>query len=218
MSADATVVQIQRLGTSVAGTPDPLARLREEFAAQHCVRLPGFLEPELLARVLGELDRAEFVDRVHEDIGSNLELCMCPNVLNVWLHLLVNRDSVFRTVQGITACGPIGCFTGRVYRVLPNAGHHDAWHSDLVDHRLVSLSLNLSPVPFQGGALQIRERVTGRIVHEVSNTGPGDALLFRIAPALEHRITDMEGAVPKTAFAGWFSSEPRGLTLFQKSA
>jgi hypothetical protein len=39
---------------------------------------------------------------------------------------------------------------------------------------------------------------------EVANTGPGSALIFRIAEELQHRISDMEGDEPKTAFAGWF--------------
>jgi hypothetical protein len=73
---------------------------------------------------------------------------------------------------------------------------------------LVALSLNLGPDPYVGAALRIRDRRTGRITDEVTNTEPGDALVFRVDPALEHRITDIEGTAPKTAWAGWFKAQP----------
>jgi hypothetical protein len=43
----------------------------------------------------------------------------------------------------------------------------------------------------------------------VANTGAGDAVLFRIAERLEHRVTSLRGDVPRTAYAGWFLREPR---------
>ena len=43
------------------------------------------------------------------------------------------------------------------------------------------------------------------------NPGVGDALMFRIAPQYEHRIADVTGQEPRTAFAGWFCSEPEYL-------
>jgi hypothetical protein len=61
--------------------------------------------------------------------------------------------------------------------------------------------------------LQIRDSASGEILHEESNTGPGDALIFQIAPALQHRVARVTGNRPKTAFAGWFKSEPDFKTL-----
>jgi len=58
--------------------------------------------------------------------------------------------------------------------------------------------------------LQIREARSKRILHEIANTGPGDAVLFRVDPGLEHRITPVTGSISKTALAGWFVST-RGL-------
>lgn len=46
--------------------------------------------------------------------------------------------------------------------------------------------------------------VGGRLIQ--LNTGPGDGIVFRLAHHLQHRNTSMRGAVPKTAFAGWFRS------------
>jgi hypothetical protein len=44
---------------------------------------------------------------------------------------------------------------------------------------------------------------------EIANTGWGDAMLFRTSKQLQHRVTDVVGNEPKTAFAGWFKSEDR---------
>jgi len=42
----------------------------------------------------------------------------------------------------------------------------------------------------------------------IANTGPGDAIVFRIDGALEHMVTPVSGAVSKIAWAGWFAREP----------
>jgi hypothetical protein len=61
--------------------------------------------------------------------------------------------------------------------------------------------------------LRIRERKTRRILGEMTNSGFGDAILFRIDKRLEHSVSDVEGTVVKTALAGWFESEPDYRTL-----
>jgi hypothetical protein len=53
----------------------------------------------------------------------------------------------------------------------------------------------------------LRRKDSGQVLAHVANTGAGDALIFRISPHLQHRISDLEGAEPKTAFAGWFRSD-----------
>ena len=69
------------------------------------------------------------------------------------------------------------------------------------------MSINLEPIPYAGGVLQIRLRQSEEIIEEVDNVGPGDAILFRIDGALQHRATPVTSGV-KTAFAGWFRSGP----------
>ena len=63
------------------------------------------------------------------------------------------------------------------------------------------------------GVFQLRECDSETMLMEVPNTSPGDAILFRIARHIQHRVTAVEGTVPKTAFAGWFVSEPNFLEL-----
>jgi hypothetical protein len=184
-----------------------LRRFAAEFDRCHCVRVPRLLESDLLTELRERVDQSVFLERVHEGIDANSELCLNDDSVCGILQFIFNSRELFRFVQGIAGCERIGCFEGRVYRVVPGAGHHDAWHDDIGDHRMIAMSVNLGG-DFQGGALQIRERESQRICHEVANTGPGDAIIFRIDAWLQHRITDIEGSNPKTAFAGWFRSQP----------
>ena len=91
----------------------------------------------------------------------------------------------------------------------PGADHFDSWHADIgTTHRdrLVGMSINLSPRPYQGGVFRLREEASAHIFCELSNTGPGDAICFRISSALKHMVTPLVGTEQKTAFAGWFRS------------
>jgi hypothetical protein len=105
-----------------------------------------------------------------------------------------------------------------VYRVAPGYGHYDSWHDDIVGDRMVAMSVNLSTEIYSGGLLQIREKQSKRIVQEVANVGFGDGVVFRLDDSLQHRITDIKGEVPKTAFAGWFQSRPDFLTLLAENS
>src|SRR5439155_3809598 len=87
---------------------------------------------------------------------------------------------------------------------LPEADHHDSWHDDVGNNRKIGMSLNLGSRSYSGGIFQLREKNDDRLLCALPNVVQGDAILFRISPDLEHRITPMEGTEPKTAFAGWF--------------
>lgn len=211
------MIQITKSGAVVTASPAELQRLREEFECQRFVRLPEFLEPELLELVRQRIRQSEFYELVHKRIGSNKELCMQQNSVDGLLHFLTNGRSLFQAVEAITGCEPLGCFQGRVYRFIPGLGHHDAWHSDLVEDRLLALSVNLSDEVYAGGVLQIRDRRSEQIISEAPNVGFGDAILFRLADFLQHRVTEVEGTAAKTAFAGWFKSRPDFLALLKEN-
>jgi len=46
------------------------------------------------------------------------------------------------------------------------------------------------------------------VTARVGGTSLGDAVIFRIADHLRHRVSPVEGDVPRVAFAGWFKSAP----------
>jgi len=135
------------------------------------------------------------------------------NVSDGALLLLLNNSQLFKIIEQIIGCGHIGCFRGRIYRIGPGTNNPLEWHTDLNGTRLVALTINLSTEIYQGGVLRIRESKTRRMVCEMTNSGFGDAILFRIDKRLEHSVSDVEGTVVKTALAGWFESEPAYRTL-----
>jgi hypothetical protein len=206
------VLQLRR-HRAVLSQPPAIHDARQAFSEREYLKLPGFLEPALLRAIQAALDREAFHSRTHDGIG--IEHCLAPGATSGLLEFLANDARVLNVVERITGCGPIGCFHGRVYRMVPGLGHYDSWHSDVGDDRLVAMSVNLSADVYEGGVLQIRRADSLDVLHEVSNVGFGDAVLFRIAPHLRHRVTSLRGAAAKTAYAGWFRSRPRYDELFR---
>jgi hypothetical protein len=129
------------------------------------------------------------------------------------LDFVVNSEALFRFVEMTTGCDRIGCFVGRVFRGTAEMDDYDVWHDDVGRGRLAAMSVNLSNHPYQGGSLELRDAARGSVTR-VDNPRPGDAVLFRIATGLEHRITAITGSSPRTAFAGWFCSEPDVSRMF----
>jgi len=123
---------------------------------------------------------------------------------NIHAGFLMNNPALLRLIEKITGQPQLGEFDGRVYRMTNSAEHAFNWHSDAFDRRAVTMSVNLSPHIYDGGALQLKLRDSTEILQEIRNTGLGDALLFRISADLIHRVQGVTGDHPKIAFAGWF--------------
>lgn len=209
------MLQISRSGVVVSGSEADIKRARADFDKQDWVRLPAILDLELLGIAQSQLGASQF-----EEKTANLyrELTVADSALPFALLLLLNNQRLFKLIEEITSCGHIGCFRGRIYRIVPGANHHVEWHTDLNGTRLVALSVNLNTEPYEGGILSIREAATERVFCEVTNSGFGDAILFRIDERLQHRVSNVEGTVAKTALAGWFESAPDYRTLLGKGS
>jgi hypothetical protein len=204
------VIQLTRAGTAVQATAADLTRLRDQFARHHYVRLHGFLEPQLLGFIQSEADRKAFDEIVNDELEQRARNLILNGSVSqgMFYALLMNDRALFELVEHITGCGPIGSFTGRLYRMVPYRADYASWHDDLAHHRLVAISINVSTGAYLGGVLQIRNRESGAIVSEIQNIQPGDAIVFRLSPDLEHRVTEVSGEAPRTAYSGWFCSEP----------
>jgi hypothetical protein len=198
------MLQITRTGTVVEGSLRDLDELRTAFEVQHCVRLRGLLDPELIHLIRGRVDDTQFYERPHDTIAQ--EQCLANPTVQATLVFLVNDDVFFDAVRRITGCDQFKGFYGRIYRMLPNPTHFDSWHDDVDGDRVIGMSINLTVDEFRGGEFQIRERGSELPHHQIANTGLGDAILFRISENLQHRVASIEGTVAKIAFAGWFVS------------
>src|SRR5262245_45998072 len=124
---DGMIFQLRHRGLFVADEAT-LERARAEFECRNCLHVPNLLEPQLARVMVAALERGNFADYSHEGIGT--ELVAKPGLATGVLELLANDPQLFEAVRTVTGCGPIGCFHGRVYRMVPGSGHYDSWHSD----------------------------------------------------------------------------------------
>jgi Coenzyme PQQ synthesis protein D (PqqD)/2OG-Fe(II) oxygenase superfamily len=192
--------------------PTSIARLRRKYQSDHYLQLPDFLHSGLLHLIQGQIERTRFQAVNHRGFGRDLR--MEETVGSASLNFLLNDRRLFRFVERVTGCSRIGSFVGAVRRAVPRPRSALGWHNDNVDDRMVSITINLGSLPYEGGVLQIRRSRSKKIVAEVSNTGPGSAVIFPVSPGLEHRNTPVRGAIAKTAFSGWFASKPDFETVF----
>jgi hypothetical protein len=195
-----------------------IARWQREFADSRGVHVQRFFDDRLLAWLRTRLATARFQERVHTDlVPPAVDLGLADERLLAMIATIVNDGRLFATVRAISGCDAIGCYNGIVYRMEPRPEHADRWHSDMDGNRMVTLSVNLGD-PYDGGVLQIRERPSNRIVHEVANTGPGDAILFALGDHLEHRVGAVTGGATKMALAGWFQRTPAALAALRMAS
>jgi 2-oxoglutarate-Fe(II)-dependent oxygenase superfamily protein len=199
------LIQLNRKGVVFSGTAADLRALRAQFQRDHYIILPKLIEHELLATILKSIESAPSVRKEYDGIIAESQIDD-PRSYHLFLFLL-GIPEFQRLVQRITGCRKIADFQGRLYRLNPTTDEQIDWHTDVFDHRMVTFSLNLTKQEYRGGALQIRYRGSDEIVHEVRNTGLGDALLMRVASKLCHRVLPVEGDVRRTAMAGWFRWE-----------
>jgi len=200
------VIEITANRTVVSWSAGEFAGARQRLLECGYVKLEAFIRPPLLDAILQAIGRTPFYRRVHDGIG--VEMCAEPGPASGVLEFLTNDRTIRDTIADLAGCPPIGCFEGRIYRIVPGTDHHDSWHSDVGQDRLLALSINLGVEPFEGGQLQIRQAATQAIVGEVENRTVGDAVLFRIDPSLRHRVAPVSGGVSRTAYAGWFRARP----------
>jgi hypothetical protein len=208
-----------QIGINHLDLPDAAAidAWRAGFATSYCVRFHHFLDERLLAWLRQRLAVASFRERVHRGIEPPpVDLGLADERLSAIIATLLNDRRLFEVVRAVSGCDPIGCFDPIVYRMEPQPEHFDTWHGDTDGNRMVTLSVNVGD-PYAGGVLQIREAASHRLVYEVANTGPGDAILFALGDHLEHRVTPVTGTVAKTALAGWFQRTPPALDALKRT-
>ena len=192
-------------GTEVGLTAAEFTQLQEEFRERHHVVLKSLVAGPLLGALSTAIAQARFDAANYDSVGTDLKLS--SGVANGALTLAANDPVFLRAIERITSSGSLSSFSGRTYRMLPAAGHMIDWHNDLFGNRRIGMSVNLSTEAYEGGIFEMRLVDQTSLLGRVHNTGRGDAILFRVDPSLEHRVTDVTGTAPKTAFAGWFSGE-----------
>lgn len=194
------MIQLTKSGVLVDDST--LRSLRSEFHRIHAIRLPQLLDSAVLGMLMERMARGSWLAQEYEGVGRDLVLQDAAAV--DLLHFVANIPQFLHAVEEITDIRPLVRFDGRVYRMEANVGHSADWHDDGVHDRQIGMSINLSAAHYRGGIFHLRRAKTGELIRQLPNVTPGDGILFRISPLLEHRVTDVEGETPKVAFAGWF--------------
>ncbi|HJP62136.1 MAG TPA: 2OG-Fe(II) oxygenase [Mucilaginibacter sp.] len=183
---------------------------REEYAHTNCIFLPGFLSRGALNSLLKKLDNVQFQTKLEMDernkFGKVLFVPQTDPILFIF-QLLINDPALFAVLEEITGCGSIGNFVGRVHRSEEGEQHGIEWHGDNSDNRLLAMTLGLGSYKYTGGKLQIRETGNEEIIREFEHLNAGDAVIFKISPLLQHRLTILETG-QRTVGVGWFRSKP----------
>jgi hypothetical protein len=183
---------------------------REEFALTSCILVPGFLSGNVLENILKKLGKAPFQTKFEMNemnkFGKVLFVPINDPVVFTFQLLLNNRD-LFSTLQEITKCDSIGNFVGRIHRSEEGGDHAIGWHSDNSDTRLLAITLCLGTEDYTGGKFQIRKTGDDNIIKEFGQLTAGDAIIFKISPGLEHRLTTLETG-KRTVGVGWFRAQP----------
>lgn len=204
------MIHLSRSGLHLDVSDAELVALAAQFAARHVIQLPSFLDRGLGSLLDGRLSRAPFRARIEN--GIEIEDALDDANLAALCHFLLNDRRLFSLIDRLTGCGPIASFTGRVYRrraATRPGEHYYPWHDDLSEDRLVAISINLGGTPYAGGHLQLRDAQTHAVLAEIANLGHHDAMLFRVSPALQHRVTPVSGQAARTVLAGWFRGDSK---------
>lgn len=181
-----------------------IEHMAAEYRERRCVLVPQLLAPPLLHWVQDQIAAATLVAADHPGLDST-ELRLENGTAAGLLAFLVNDPVMLRFVEAVSGRPLLTRFKGRVYSRVPGV-HQDAWHDDIAPDRLVGMSVNLSTAVYEGGLFEMREADTLRPLGSLANTGFGDAILFAIDDALQHRVSPLRGTVAKTAYAGWFGA------------
>jgi hypothetical protein len=193
------MIRLTRSSLFDTSSEEERARLRSNFH-EGVLHLPGFLEPEISSELMRRLEEPG------ARVGADGRMEWHP--LDSVLCFLFNEPRLFALVSSLSGCGAVAGFTGKMRRVEPGKGGI-AWHNDMhpTQKRLVALTLNLSPAPYEGGDLQLAHAGDGAIFCQRGNPAAGDVLLFKIGPEYRHRSTPVLGRNPKWIFSGWFCAE-----------
>lgn len=186
-----------------------IEQYRAEFEETHCVFFPGLLKKNVLQNLLNKLDKINFLTKFEMDeknkFGKVLFVPVNDPILFTF-QLMFNNKELFSILEKITDCGPIGNFIGRMHRSEKDE-HEIKWHDDNTDTRLLAMTLGLDTERYTGAEFQMREKSTQKITRELGQIEAGDAIIFKIDPALEHRLAPMESG-RRTVGVGWFRGAP----------
>ena len=185
-----------------------LVKYQNEYAETNLVLLSDLLKANALQTLLKKINETvfetKFEGKEEDKFGKVLYIPQTKPLLAV-MNFMLNDEFLFRALEKITGCKPIDNFVGRIHRSEDN-DHGIDWHGDNSDNRLLAITLCLGTEHYTGANFEIRKKGTTDIMRQISYLKAGDAIVFKIAPELEHRLSLLESG-RRTVCVGWFRSK-----------
>ncbi|MEO9129904.1 MAG: 2OG-Fe(II) oxygenase [Sphingomonas sp.] len=181
----------------------PPAVFAGEFAQRRAIACGGAIEPGLLKSLMslcrdGSFTSDEVKGLGHREVES-------PQRAGRAITLALKRAALIGWLEGVTGCGRLGNVEGRVVRALANNHDQLVWHDDLDDpRRRLAITINLSEQPYEGGLFELRDKRTHDLLARHLHVEPGTALVFDVAPDIEHRVLPVTAGGPRCVYTGWF--------------
>lgn len=194
-----------RIGVTRTELLQPPEAVRERFAQTRVLECREALDPAMLDLLLQQLDRGSFEPQTIEKIGEReVEV---GSRAGAGVMLVLKRRNLLDWLERATGCGPLGTVTGTITQARAGLDHHLGWHDDRQDlRRRLAVTINLGTAPYEGGLFEIRRKKTHEPLFEHRHTEVGTALIFQVAPDIQHRIHPITAGGPRRVFAGWFHS------------
>lgn len=179
------------------------AGARDEFDRTCALVCHRALDPALEARLTSACERAAFESDHVEGLGHRT--IEQPPLAGRMITLLLHREPLFRWLERVTGCDPIRAVEGRVVQTHAVPGDELDWHDDRngPHRRRLGVTLALTSLPYEGGLFELRP-VGGSTLLRFAHDTPGTMLVFRISPALEHRVHPLTAGGPRRVYTGWF--------------
>lgn len=190
--------------TATSLDPAQVDRARALFAERHALLLPEAFDPVLLASVMALCRTTAFeTERVGTIGWRTIE---AGDRVGRALRFVLERDAFLRWVETVTGCAGLTNVSGVLAEMLPGTDHVLGWHDDCNDAtRRLALIVHLSDASFDGGRFELARKSEDRPIATAGYLPPGSILLFRVDPALRHRVTAVEGVRVRRVFAGWLN-------------
>lgn len=202
-------------GVVVTGSDAEFERARSEFEAGHLVHLPGILSPDVAERVRRGIEREGFLETGPQILGrpagpamgayqgTTLAQDLKPGEISLLFAALDADPELLGALERIAGCPPLRGL-GRVFRILP-MGVDLPWHTDTEEGRILDLAIGLTWERPEGGRFQMRDAQTEIVFNEVGALAPGDGILIRLSPEIEHHFRAVRGSVPLAIYSGKFA-------------
>lgn len=192
-----------------AGTTDivPDTDACAEFAAMRSLVCCDAIAPEVFAGLVRLLGRSAFVSNTVSGMGHReIE---APERVGTAIRLLLNRAPLFRWLEAVTGCDGIATADGRVVQTHARPGDELVWHDDMeadrdAAPRRLGITIALDSPAYTGGEFEMRRVRPHETLRRFRHDAPGTALIFEVAPDLEHRVLPLLAGGPRRVFTGWF--------------